>query len=90
MFGLSSRALRKGTHPVKAVREKRNFRKHLVGIIFEDPIKVRCQDKHSHVCSKGQGVRGVRLGAEEKLQLVWKIFHLLQNAAFRTSPKEQS
>lgn len=57
MFRLSSRALRNETHPPTVVTEQRHFKKHLVGIIFEDPIKARCQDKHSHMCRKEDRVR---------------------------------
>lgn len=53
--------------------ENINFKKH-VGIIFEDPVKVRRQDKDSHLCSKGKGVIGVRLGLwKKKNAVVWKI-----------------
>lgn len=46
--------------------EMRKFKEYLVGVILEDQIKVTRKDKHSNTCSKGQGVRGVRLGSEEK------------------------
>lgn len=53
-----------------------------MGTLFEDPIKVRCQDKQSHRCSQGQGVR-VRQGSAGKSQMVWKTYifckMLLQN-----------
>ena len=45
--------------------KRENFKKYLAGIVLQDQIKVSYKDKHSYICSKGQGVRGVGLGSEE-------------------------
>lgn len=62
----------------------RNFTKHLVDVILVDQIKVTCKDEHSQMCSKGQGVRGIRF-KKKKLQMGRNISvfckMLLQNQA---------
>lgn len=66
----------------------RNFTNYLVDVILEDQIKVKCKDRHSHMCSKGQGARGIRLGSEGKKKIVdgKEHLHLLQNAALEPGP----
>lgn len=68
----------------------RNFKSYLVGVILEEQIKVTCKDKHSHMCSKGQGVRGMSLGSVEKKNCRWcGKPPSSAKCCFRTSPKQQ-
>lgn len=67
MFRFSNSALDEEWNPSNEgwVVEMRNFTKHLVDVILVDQIKVTCKDEHSQRCSKGQGVRGIRLGSKD-------------------------
>lgn len=69
--------------------KRENFKKYLAGIILQDQIKVTCKDKHSYICSKGQGVRGVGLGSEENTADDKEKSSSSAKCCFRTSPKQQ-
>lgn len=64
---------------------KKKFQETSSGIILEDEIKVRCKDKHPHMCTKGQGIRGGRLGFEEKIADGMENLPL-QKAALESAP----